>query len=335
LCVVSVTLGCGTRSDVFRGWRGDVDGNEPPNASGGRGSDDSGGFPGVGGVPTTGGSSGIGGAGTAGAGGIGAGGIGAGGIGAGAGGEGAEEPPPGCDEVADVFYLVSGGGDLYTFEPGSLRTTSLGRLRCPGVTSLNSMAVARTGEAYASSTDGRLYAIDTERVTCRELSFDRSQLDGTDFGMGYAADETPSGESLFIVEQTDSVSTRISRLNPRSRRVSPVGELPDRTPPLELTGTGDGRLLAFQVGTSSSPARVLELSREDAAIGAAYTIDIPRGYRAFHFANWDGGLYLFLALSGEERTRVYRFEFGDRRTRLLGSIAPIVVGAGVSTCAPL
>jgi hypothetical protein len=110
----------------------------------------------------------------------------------------------------------------------------------------------------------------------------------------------------------------------------------------ELTGTGDGRLFAFG---GVPDAKLIEFDKSTAMVKEI----IPLGgfplTNAFAFAFWGGDFYFFTnrdpnstTLMGNSKVTHLDYDESDGNGRALTEVnanAPIlVVGAGVSTCAP-
>jgi hypothetical protein len=103
----------------------------------------------------------------------------------------------------------------------------------------------------------------------------------------------------------------------------------------ELTGTGDARLFGF---FTTMPAHVAEIQKASGATPAATDlsmVDASVGGYAFSF--W-GGSFWFYTASDTDTTKVTRYD-PTSNPAVTTVVAPMldftIVGAGVSTCAPL
>ncbi|MEA2697756.1 MAG: hypothetical protein QOI66_2027, partial [Myxococcales bacterium] len=103
----------------------------------------------------------------------------------------------------------------------------------------------------------------------------------------------------------------------------------------ELTGTGDAKLFGF---FTTQPAYLAQIDKTTGATPQAVslpTIDATTGGYAFSF--W-GGSYWFYTASDTDNTKVTRY---DPTTTPPTTTVPVpqltftIVGAGVSTCAPV
>jgi hypothetical protein len=126
----------------------------------------------------------------------------------------------------------------------------------------------------------------------------------------------------------------LARVRRKGLRVVPLGDAKDRLSMRrgELTGTGDGRLFGF---FATRPARLAEI---DPASGAVRAEKVLRGIdvgRAWAFSFWGGDFYFYTARPGR-RSVVTRMSGTDGSLeQVVDDVGFIIVGAGVSTCAPL
>ena len=134
----------------------------------------------------------------------------------------------------------------------------------------------------------------------------------------------------------------------RSRRTTPGGSSRSISPPCslskvgnysggltgaaELTGTGDARLYGFFTGT---PVIVAEIDKSNAAIltqAPQPTVNIGSGWA---FAFWGGDFWLFTDPAGFS-SQVDRYQpSSGMTTTVKTNVGTTIVGAGVSTCAPV
>jgi hypothetical protein len=114
----------------------------------------------------------------------------------------------------------------------------------------------------------------------------------------------------------------------------------------ELTGTGDGRLFAFYAQGASSAIAQLDPST-GRAVGndnlSALPQKLPAGVMGMHtsgwaFAFWGNDFYLFTTdltdLTPTGGSVVTRFNPADGSQATVTRLPELIVGAGVSTCAP-
>src|SRR5690606_5436581 len=104
----------------------------------------------------------------------------------------------------------------------------------------------------------------------------------------------------------------------------------------ELTGTGSGRLFAFQ---GSAPAILTEYDKLTGEVLDTLALPGLHSDGSFAFAWWAGDFYLFTADIDATTSQVWHLDHDDSddsgQALTLRGEAPIqIVGAGVSTCAP-
>lgn len=292
-----------------------------------------------------------GGQGAAGPGGTGSGGSGVGGSTFTTGsGTGAGGPGDGCSEAAKLVYVLSAENDLYSFKPDQKEFTKIGQLSCATSMQPNSMAVDRNATAYVNyvegdgfgDTAGVVYKVSTADAGCEGAPLLGLPEDWYRMGMGFSTDGVgQTSESLFVTGTSfDGLSPGLGRIDLIANTLQPIGQFSGSLNGYnaELTGTGDGRLYGFFVTT---PVQVAEINKSNGAILSATPlpgVETP-SYWAFSF--WGGDFYLYTAPSDlEDPTRTtnvtrYRPSDGSIDTAYMTNIGFHIVGAGVSTCAPL
>jgi hypothetical protein len=261
-----------------------------------------------------------------------------------------------CAEGAGLVYVLSHEGDLYSFHPDALVFEPVGHLSCQarhGATP-NSMAVDRAGTAWLNFNDGSFFRASTRDASCEPTSIPIAQHGFGIVGMAYASTGRDLvDETLFVWGGHSWGDTRDDGwggpFGPRGSRrepglglaaidtarglLRPIGE--DRRGlgmvRGELTGTGDGKLYGF---FATRPATLAEI---DVVTGETRSHrplpDVDTG-RAWAFSSW-GGDFWFYTAGGGETTSVTRLSGTSGELGvMLTDIGFVVVGAGVSTCAP-
>ena len=238
---------------------------------------------------------------------------------------------PDCPEELKQVYVVTEGNELYKFEPAKLTFTLIGTLSCPsdGVSTPFSMAVDRQGYGWVLFNDGHLYKVSVKDASCTATSFTPGQHGFLTFGMAFVSDAPGSAsETLYVADYNAS---GIAKIDTSSLKLSFVGGFGGSNPGAgELTGTGDARMFAF---FNQTPSSVAEL---DHATGRILTQKPVPGLvvgSGWAFAHWGGDFLLFTAPSGTSQVTQFNFEKGTSKT-VLRDLGYIIVGAGVSTCAP-
>ena len=239
-----------------------------------------------------------------------------------------------CTAGSQFIYTVDDLGVLSLFNPLDLTFTDIGTLDCPanGATPF-SMAVDQNTVAWVEYNDGNLYRVDTTNAHCQSTSFVINP-ELTFFGMGFVFDPNTGKDTLYVAgnSQFGSSTSQLGTIDFPSLALTPGAPLDFGTP--EITGTGDGQLWGFSPGQSAASG-ITSLVQIDPDTGVVLTeFDYPEiptsGSWAVKF--WGGAFYLFLSdqvykverTTGEETLVVDGFGSGH-----------IVVGAGVSTCAPI
>jgi hypothetical protein len=248
----------------------------------------------------------------------------------------------GCSDQAKLVYVLSLEGDLYSFAPADKKFTKVGPLNCAlnGQTWIPiSMAVDRDAVAWVNMRDplglgeDRLFKVDTKTADCTS-----TPIQGRIGGMGFSTNAgSATEETLFIGgEGTNPGEPGVARVDFKTNTIVPVGDFPELVD-LELTGTGDGRLFGFLIGT---PLSIAQIDKSTIALSNKKTLTgVPKpASPAFAFSFWGGDFYVYVAtaLDSSSTTNVARYRPADGSidTSYMTQIGFHIVGAGVSTCAP-
>ena len=247
----------------------------------------------------------------------------------------------GCSEEAKQVYVVSEQYDLYKFEPDKLAFTKIGRLACPasGATP-NSMAVDRSGTAWVNYSDGRLFKVSTKDANCTATTFQPGQSGMVKFGMAFASNAAGSQEeTLFVSGIQDSTfndgGKGLAKIDLGTLKLTPVSDYDGALAKkgAELTGTGDGRLYGFF--TTFPDATLAKIEKASAATSESKALEGVFTGTAWAFSFW-GGDFWFYTSSGQPSsvTRLHA-QTGELEVVKQDVGGFRIVGAGVSTCAPL
>ena len=248
------------------------------------------------------------------------------------GGSGGGTNPDGCSEAAKLVYVVGSSNELLSFAPATSTFSPVGTINCPaaGATPF-SMAVDRSGMAWVLFSDGRLYNVDTATAGCTPTGFVPNQALGFElFGMGFVADDPGStAETLFVGAYGGQ---GIGRIDLSNLALTVVGNYDGIFGAAEITGTGDARLYGF---FSTANDTVAQIDKNTAHILDVHYPSVDIG-DAWAFAFWGGSFYLFTNPQMFGSSQVDRY---DPQTQTTTTVVPSVgiriVGAGVSTCAPV
>jgi hypothetical protein len=240
------------------------------------------------------------------------------------------------DAASTLVYLLTEDNVLLSFDPPTLSFTTIGDIACPGGATPFSMAVDRRGIAYSVFLDGNLFRIDTASAACEPTTFVPDQNSFLTFGMGYVADTTGTGETLFVAEANVNNGRPLSRglahIDTLSYALDFVGAFGKSIPGPELTGTGDGRLFAFFTNATGTGAHIVQVDKTSAALLADYPLQVGAPNDAYAFAYWGGVFWVFTSTGAI--TQVTRFDPLTASETPAITYAGVIVGAGVSTCAP-
>ncbi|HEX4451173.1 MAG TPA: hypothetical protein VH143_09900 [Kofleriaceae bacterium] len=277
------------------------------------------------------------------------GGDGGNGGGGGGGGGGSATGSDGCSDDAKLIYVVDETDKLAKFDPMSKTFTSLGTLACATIDGIPiaepfSMAVDRSAQAYVLYNDGVIYKVDTTNsaLPCTQTSY--TAQDGlTQFGMGFSTDTMGgSTDSLFIAGGPDAGSdttSTLAKLDVSSMAASPVGTISGSP---ELTGNSDAELWAFSPQEAGTMPTVQQIDKASGSATITYTLASLAGQpAAWAFGFYGGDYWVFLAKNSESTSTVYEIAGPTNMSNTPGTVVGttpanglLIVGAGVSTCAP-
>jgi hypothetical protein len=249
-------------------------------------------------------------------------------------------PPTDClDAGATLIYVITESNTLYSFyPPTSTFSTVIGNIACPSTSQPFSMAVARTGVAYIVFYDGTLFEVDTQSASlpCMPTPFATGQGGfAPRFGMGFSRDAVGTGETLYVASGSSGMTggpPQLARIDTTSFQLTIVGNLTPSIDDAELTGTGAGDLFGFY--STGSGSEIAQIDKGNAMVtGYAPLPGVAQG-SGWAFAYWGGDFYTFTAPPTTSGTVVTRYRPSDQSVVQVATIGDVVVGAGVSTCAP-
>lgn len=259
------------------------------------------------------------------------------------GGDGSNNNGDGCSDAAKLVYVVDQNRQLSQFDPPTRAFTSLGTLACPagiGATPF-SMGIDRDATAWVLYSNGELFRVETKNnLACTKAGWVPNTQGHTVFGMGFSTDAAGgTTDTLFIAggagPGVGSTST-LARLDITSFQPNNRGVL-NGWP--ELTGTGNAELWGFFPQSGASGARIAKLDKTNGTALQTFpepVLNDPLQPQAWAFAFHGGSFWVFLQKSSDSQTQVYQF---DATTGAMISTTPSggrrIVGAGVSTCAPI
>lgn len=243
------------------------------------------------------------------------------------------QPPNDCpDADSTLVYVLSSNNVLMSFYPPTLTFKTIGTLVCPNANGSGpfSMAVDRKGTAYVVySPSGALYKVSTLTAACVATSFKAQPMSGFEaFGMGFAGDTM--SEQLYVAG-SGTPSAGLASIDTMTFKFNFIGQF---SPPLgrtELTGTGDGRLFGWSPNSQGTGSTLTQIDRMTAQLIGANKLKIGTPQDAFAFAFWGGDFYIF---TGQSSTTVTKYDPVTQSETNVAWTQALIVGAGVSTCAP-
>ena len=278
--------------------------------------------------------------------------------GGGGGGDGGGSADGNCQTSGnDLVFVVNENEDLLSFDPQKLGSgdpfTLIGQLDCPAgapypdvgdgnAATPFSMSVNRSGNAWVLYSSGEIFKVSITDASCSPTNYQRGQ-DGFElFGMGFVSDTAGSdAETLYISGGAAGTQDQVGDLGliaPDNMMVSSIGGLPDAEYSPELTGTAKAELYAYFPGSYSS--FVARIGKDDASKQQTWDVS-PLGFadpEAWAFAHWGGKFYIFITsnngISSVSKVRELDPATGQESVVISDSDYK-VVGAGVSTCAPV
>jgi hypothetical protein len=197
------------------------------------------------------------------------------------------------------------------------------------------MGVDRDATAWVLYNDGSLYKVDTTSLACTATSWTSS---GSlfEFGMGFSSNTAGStDDTLYIAGGIDplfSTTSQLATLDTATMQSTPVGNVSGWP---ELTGTGNAELWGWF--PDETAPRVEQINKASGAAIKTYNLPSLAGTPvAWAFAFWGGDFWIFLERDTDGATTVYQI---DGATGSIKGMTPTntrhIVGAGVSTCAPV
>jgi len=238
------------------------------------------------------------------------------------------------DAAVDYIYVLSSTGDLLSFDPMALAFKTIGNVKCPTSLQPNSMAVDHIGTAYTDWMDfgdaGQIFKLSTANVACLGTGY-VPQFGFTKFGMGFVAD-LEGGETLYIADTVHDPNGALATVDLKTFKLGYIAPFKPALPVCELTGTGDGRLFAFCMNNTGST--LAQVDPKTAKVIGANTLQTGDMMSAFAFGFWGGAFYLFTGPNGGSST-VTKFDPNTKKETVVATTPELIVGAGVSTCAPL
>jgi hypothetical protein len=236
-----------------------------------------------------------------------------------------------CTEAGQFIYTVDRNGTLSKFDPSTLTSTPIGTLDCPEATLPYSMNLDQSAVAWVVYDDGHLWNVDVSNAHCTATSFAPGQSGFTGFGMGSVFDSMTGKDTLFVAG--GPTDTDLATIDLGTLTLSVVGTI-DATR-TEVSGTGDGQLWVFE----PSPPFIERLDPASGMTLEHHDLNAITSIGGYAIKFWGGAFYIFI---GTDVWKVDRSSLvpgmndpTKAPTLVLSTPGLDVVGAGVSTCAPV
>ncbi|HEY8087831.1 MAG TPA: hypothetical protein VIF09_08300 [Polyangiaceae bacterium] len=246
-------------------------------------------------------------------------------------------PPPDTftecpDAASTLVYVITESNNLYSFYPPNASFTRIGTIACPAAPGMTpfSMAVDRQGIAYIVFNDGELFRVSTGTAACVPTGFAPNQKNfSTTFGMGFSTNQVGTGETLFLAG--DGVPS-LTTLDVKTFQIGTI--LPFSLAAAELTGTGGGGLFGFwdPGGSTGTDSAIVQIDKATGQVTNSSTLHGVAQGSGWAFAFWGGDFYTFTAPGAS--SVVTRYDPNAQTVTQVAATDEIIVGAGVSTCAP-
>jgi len=254
-----------------------------------------------------------------------------------------------CSHASTLVYVIDSDNKFFSFDPSINNMSAfqqIGILNCQGE-GPNSMSVSRNGNAYVlyGNTDifspggfacVAVHRVDIETAQCfGPTPFTCGSQGFSKFGMGYATDGADTtAETLYI---GNSLDNKLASLDVETGAVVLKGNLPNSGP--EFTGNAKGELWGFF--PYDDPPRIINLDKNNGAIIQSLSLNGLTSAQyasaaAWAFAYWGDAFYVFYMVAPQDSsTQVYKVDTSGNLTNYIMNTGYTIVGAGVSTCAPI
>jgi hypothetical protein len=259
-------------------------------------------------------------------------------------GSGGGDGGNGCSgQATDFVYVLSAENDLYSFAPNLKQFTKIGPLSCQTTMQPNSMAVDRNAVAYVNYFDetgngGAIYQVSTSDASCGGKIMDMPQ-GWYQVGMGYSTSSVGSSAELLYVDGIGDGTgggSGLGVVDLVGKTVGPIGPFSGslQGQAAELTGTGSGTLFGF---FTTDPPEVAQIDKTNGSTQTPATMTGVKTPLDWAFSFWGGHFYLYTSQNDAACSDVTDYDptSGTVNTTYMTSIGFNIVGAGVSTCAPV
>lgn len=263
----------------------------------------------------------------------------------------------GCSEAAKLVYVLSTDNAIWSFAPAKKEFTFLFSLNCAtpndgNVWSPNSMAIDREAVAWVNyvgsdpllggDNAGKIFRVDISKKSCDPTAAVNLPNNWYRLGMGFSTNSAGStSETLYVTGTGSGLSSSpgLGKVDFGTKSVVPIGQFSGNLQgeSAELTGTGDAKLFGF---FTTTPVHVAQIDKASGATPSMtdHALSQVQTPSAWAFSFWGGAFYLYTS-DGLSTSTVNKYDPATNTVDtayIPGSETNLViVGAGVSTCAPL
>ncbi len=240
-----------------------------------------------------------------------------------------------CAAASQWVYTVDWTGRFAQFDPSTLTFTEIGTLSCPTKLGGNpfSMAVDQNAVAWVIYTSGELFQVNVTTLDCQSTGFAMDQSGLNVFGMSFVFQPTTGLDTLFVAGWAGfygSTSNDLASIAFPSLVLTPIA--PVSLGGGELAGTGDGELWDFiPDGNPGGGAVFAQLDPATANVLATLPLpNVETAEQSYATKFWGGSFWVFMG------SQVYEVPRSSGVASLvIANDGYEIVGAGVSTCAPV
>jgi hypothetical protein len=262
------------------------------------------------------------------------------------GGDDSECP---CAPNADLIFVLSDSAELWAYDPPANTFTQFGAFNCGPPANTFSMGVSREAVAWVMyrppASNGDIFHVAINNANqCDDPGYTPGQEGFFLFGMAFASNSEQDPCDKLYAHTFDDIEWSegpgvgmLGVVDPDTLQLTKLGDIDYNGG--ELTGTGDGRLYAF---AGVPDAKLVQYDKDTAQVVETLPLSGLQLTYAFAFAFWGGDFYFFTenGMMGSN-SKVTHLDYDEsegagQALTTINTSAPIrVVGAGVSTCAPL
>jgi len=256
-----------------------------------------------------------------------------------------------CTDPAKLIYTLEENKRFSKFDPatGNFTPVGSGYINCSTPTTSfipYSMSLDRNAIAHVLFRDyldagaaPQLYRVDTSSNTCTPTNWSE-QLGIKFFVQGFSTNTMGGDDDVWYIAggaAITSTTLTFATLNPLSFTATSIGSLPG---PADISGNSDAELWTYVA--TSSPPRIDKLNKASGAVTQTFPLaNLAGSPQTWAFARWGGDFWVFLKRGSDQATKIYQFDGTNGTlkntidTNLVGPTTRNIVGAAVSTCAPV